>query len=190
MDDQGPHQARVAEAHLGLGRMHVDVDLTRVERNEQGNQRMAISRQIIGVSCAYRTDQKLVAHGPAVDKKILAERVRSRERRQCGKAFDGNALALGCDLDGVGAELGAENIAQAREPPGGAWKRSRKSYREAFLASERESNVGAAHGETAHDFAHGFRLGAVELEKLQSRRCGVEEIAHLDARALGERRGP
>ena len=113
-----------------------------------------------------------------------------RERRQRGEAFDGYALALGGDLDGVGAEFGAENIAQARETPGGAGKRGRKRHRQAFLAGESESDIGAAHGEPAHDFAHGFGLGAIELEKLQSRRRGVEEIAHFDAGALGERRGP
>ena len=43
------HQPAVAEAHLGLGRMHVDVDLARLERDEQRQQRMAVARQIIGI---------------------------------------------------------------------------------------------------------------------------------------------
>ena len=43
------HQAAVAEAHFGFGRMHVDVDLARIERDEQRQHRMAVARQIIGI---------------------------------------------------------------------------------------------------------------------------------------------
>ena len=103
--------------------MHVDVDLARIERHEQGHQRMAVARQIIGVSGAHRADQKLVAHRAAVDEQILPERVRPRQRRQRGETFDRDAVALGGDLDRVGAEFGAEHVAEPREPPGRARQR-------------------------------------------------------------------
>ncbi len=96
--DQPAHQAGVAEAHLGLGRMHVDVDLARIERDEQRQQRMAVARQIIGIGAAHRADQQLVAHRPAVDEQILPERVGARQRRQPGEAVNAHALALGIDL--------------------------------------------------------------------------------------------
>ena len=189
LHDQRAHQAGIAEAHLGLGRMHVDVDLARIERDEQREQRMAVARQIIGIGAAHRAEQKLVAHRPAVDEEILAERIGAGQRRQRGKAFDRNALALGGDLDGIGAEIGAEHVAEPREPPGGAGQRRGKAHRRALLAGEREGDVRPAHGEPAHHLAHRLGLGAVELEEFQPRRRRVEQVAHLDAGALAERRG-
>ena len=105
--------AAVAEAHFGLGRMHVDVDLARVERDEQRQQRMAVARQIVGVGRAHRAEQKFVAHRPAVDEQILRQRIGARQRRQTGEAFEAYALALGLDGNGVGAEVGAEHVAEA-----------------------------------------------------------------------------
>ena len=185
--DQGAHQAGVAKAHLGLGRMHVDVDLARIERHEQRQQRMAVARQIIGIGAAHRADQKLVAHRPAIDEQILAERIGARERRQRGEAFDRDALALRRDLDRVGAEVGAENVAEARQAPGGAGERRGIRHRRALLAGEREGDVGPAHGEAAHHLAHRLGLGAVLFEEFEPRRRGVKQVAHLDARALAER---
>ena len=78
MHQQRAHQAGVAEAHLGLGRMHVDVDLARRQRHEQRDQRMAVARQVVGVGAAHHADQELVAHRPAVDEQILPERVGAR----------------------------------------------------------------------------------------------------------------
>ena len=107
--------AAVAEAHFGLGRMHVDVDLARIERDEQRQQRMAVARQIIGIGAAHRADQQLVAHRAAVDEQILPERVGARQRRQPGKALDAHALALGVDGDRIGAEIRAQHVAEPRQ---------------------------------------------------------------------------
>ena len=189
MNDQGAHQPGVAKAHFGLGRMHVDIDLARRKRHEQSNQRVAVARQIIGISGTHRAEEKLVAHRPAVDEEILAERIGAGERRQRGKALDRDALAFGRDLDRVGAEIGAEHVAEPRQTPGRAGKRGGKRDRHALLAGERESNVRPAHGEPAHRLAHRLRLGAIQLEKFQTRRRRVEQIAHLDAGALPERGG-
>jgi hypothetical protein len=79
--DQSAHQTAVAEAHLGLGRVHVDVDFARLKRDEQRQQRMAVARQIIGVGAAHRADHNLVAHRAPVDEQILPERVGARQRR-------------------------------------------------------------------------------------------------------------
>ena len=188
LHDQRADQSGIAKAHFGLGRMNVDVDLARIERDEQRHQRMTVARQIIGVSPAHRADQKLVAHRPAVDEQILAERIGARERRQRGEAFDGDAVALGDDLHGVGAKFGAKHVAEPREPPGRAGQRRGKAHRRALLAGERESDVRPAHGEPPHHLAHRFGLGAVEFEEFQPRRRGVEQIAHFDAGALPQRR--
>ena len=189
MHQQGAHKPRIAKTHFGLGRMHIDVELAWVERDEQRDQRMTIARQIVGISGAHSAEQKLVAHRAAVDEKILAERIGARERRQCRKALHVHAFALGGDLDCVGAEVGAKHVAEPGEAAGGARQRSRECHRRALLAGEREGHIRPAHGEPAHDLAHGLRLGAVELEELQSRGRGIEQVTHLDPRPLTERRG-
>ena len=164
--------------------MHVDVDLARIERDEQRQHRMPVARQIIGVGAAHGADKKLVAHRPAVDEEILAERVGPRQRRQRGKTVDDDALAFGRDLDRVGAKVRTENVAEPRQPPGRARQRRGKGHRRALFAGQREGDIGPAHGEPAHHFAHGFGLGAVELEEFQPRRRGIEQVAHLDACAF------
>ena len=158
------------------------------KRDEQRDQRVAVARQIIGIGRAHRADQELVAHRPAVDEQILAERIGPRQRRQRGKALDRDAVAFGRDLDRVGAEVGAEHVAEPGEAPGGAGQRRGKGHRRALLAGEREGDIRPAHGEPAHHLAHRLGLGAVELEKFQPRRRRVEQVAHLDAGAGAERR--
>ena len=95
---------------------------------------MAIARQIIRIGGANRADQQLVAHRPAVDEKILAKRVRAGQRRQCGKAFDHDALAFGMDGDRVGAKVRAEDVAEPHQPAGGAGQRRGKVQRRALFA--------------------------------------------------------
>ena len=70
-DDQAAHQAGIAEADLGLGRVDVDVDLGRVELDVEGGDRMAVAGQEVGVGGAQRAVQQPVAHRAAVDEQIL-----------------------------------------------------------------------------------------------------------------------
>ncbi len=165
MHDQRANQPGIAEAHFGLGRMHVDVDFARIERDKQRQERMTVARQIVGVGRAHRADQELVADRAAVDEQILAERIGPRQRRQRGKSFDRDPVALGGDRDGVRPEIRAKDVAEPGEPPGRAGQRRGKAQRRTLLSGEREGDVGPAHGKPAHHFAHRFRLGAVELEK-------------------------
>ena len=145
--------AGIAEAHLGLGGMHVDVDLARIERDEQRHDRMPVARQVVGIGAAHHADQELVAHRPAVDEQILPERIGAGVGRQRREALDRHAVALAAHLDGVGAEFGAENVGQARKLSGRAGQRGGPGHGRALLAGEREGDVRPAHGEAAHDLA-------------------------------------
>ena len=49
MHDQRADQTGIAEPHLGLGRMHIGIDLLRRQRHEQRHHRMAVARQIVGI---------------------------------------------------------------------------------------------------------------------------------------------
>ena len=51
-DDQAAHRRRIAEAHLGLRRVDVDVDLFERHRQEQRRDRMAVARDQVAVGAA------------------------------------------------------------------------------------------------------------------------------------------
>ena len=72
---------------------------------------MPVARQIVGIGGAYRAENEFVAHRPAVDEQVLAERIGAGQRGSGGKAFDHHAVALAAHLDGAGTEIRAEDIA-------------------------------------------------------------------------------
>ena len=49
-------RAAIAEAHLGLRRVHVNVDLVRRQRNEQRKQRVTPARNEVAVGGAHGAD--------------------------------------------------------------------------------------------------------------------------------------
>ena len=63
--------ARIAKAHFGLGRVHVDVDTGRIEFEKQHVGRLATAVQDVGISCARSVGEHLVAHEAAIDVEIL-----------------------------------------------------------------------------------------------------------------------
>lgn len=91
------------------------------------------------------------------------------------------------NLDRMAAKLRAQDIAEPRQPAGGAGQGSGPGHRRALLAGEREGNVGARHRQPPDHFANGFRLGAVGLQEFQPRRRRIEEVVDLDARAMRQR---
>ncbi len=52
---------------------------------------------------------------------------------------------------------------------------------------KREGDVGPRHGKPAHHVRHGRLLGVLGFEEFEARGRGEKKIAHLDARARGER---
>ncbi len=58
----------------------------------------------------------------------------------------------------------------------------------ALLARQREGDIGPAHRQPPHHFAHGVAFGALALHEFQARRRCVEQVAHLDAGAGIQRR--
>ncbi len=62
--DQRAHGRGVAEPHLGLGRMHVDVDLLARHVQKERQHRMPPAGDEIAIGRTHRTRQQLIAHGP------------------------------------------------------------------------------------------------------------------------------
>ncbi|MNZ95691.1 hypothetical protein D3C78_1148560 [compost metagenome] len=92
------HHATVAETHLVLGRVHVDIDHRRIDLEEQHEGRVTAVVQHVAIGLAHRVGDQLVAHHAAVHVEILQVRLAAREGRQADPAPQMQAVAL--DLDG------------------------------------------------------------------------------------------
>ena len=109
-------KAGVAKAHLGLRRMHIDIDLARIAVKKQNECRMPPLRHIIHIGRAHRANQQLVADRPPVDEEILRLRIGFVPGRQASIAFKPEAFPRGFDAQRIGAELFAQNIGEPRQP--------------------------------------------------------------------------
>ncbi len=190
-DDQPAHQAGVAEAHLGLRRMDIDVDQLGRHLEEQRHHGMAVARQEILIGAAHGALQQPVAHRAAVDEEILILRGAARIGRQGGEAGQRQALALRLDGQGIVAEFAAHDGGEPLQPAGrrvAAVERQRRdAERDLALAvgGEMEGDLRMGHGEAVDRVLRMHQLGARRLHELEPRRGGEEQVAHLDAGALG-----
>src|SRR3546814_1657699 len=55
--DHAPDQRGIAEAHFGLGGVDIDVDLQRRDVQEEGDDRMPVPRQHVGIGAAHRSEE-------------------------------------------------------------------------------------------------------------------------------------
>ena len=186
-DDQPAHQAGVAEAHLGLGRVHVDVDGVGRKLEEQRHHGVAVARQEIGIGPAQGAVDQLVAHRAAIDEQVLRLGVAPIEGRQPGVAGEAHALALGVDRQGVVGEAVAHHRGEALEPgveqaalDGG------EAQHAPLVGAQAEGGRRVDHGEAADRVGGVADLGARRLEELEPHRRGVEQLAHLDPGAGGQ----
>ena len=83
--------AAVTEAHFELGRVRVDVDELRIERQIQHVGGMAAVVQHVAVGEAHRVHEQPVAHRAAVDEPELLVRLRARARRQADPSREHHA---------------------------------------------------------------------------------------------------
>jgi hypothetical protein len=119
MEDELVDAARIAKAHLGLGRVHIDVDAGRVEFEEQHIGRVArpcrMSAQAwraAWVSSLSRTKRPLT-------KKYCSSRPGARIGRQRGEAGEPQRPGAGIERPGLREEVVADDFA-------GAMRRSRR----------------------------------------------------------------
>ena len=188
-DDQPAHQAGVAEPHLGLAGMDVDIDLARRRVHEQGHQRMAAARQQVLVGTAHGAEQQLVAHRPAVDEKELQARVAAIERRQAGIAGKPDTVARRLYGQRVVGEIAPHDRGQARQPRVQQFPLGRlEALGRAPVRGQGEGDFGMRHGKLVDHVGHGRRLGARAFHELEPRRGSEEQIARLDAGAAAKRR--
>ena len=176
--------ARIAKAHLDLGRMHVDVDALGRDGDEEQVRRLAAAVQDVVVGGAHRVRDQLVAHVAAVDVDVLQVGTRARRLRRSGSTGDRQAAEVDGDGAAVLGESGAEQVARARF---GA--PARPARHRLAVVPDREGEVGPHQRVPAHRLDAVGELGRLGLQELAPRRRVEEELAHLDRRADAARRG-
>ena len=184
-DDEAPHEARVAEAHLGLGGMDVDVDLAADRTRRRGPATACRSaRQKIEVGRPQRTGENLVAHGAAVNENELRDRVRPTESREADSTLEPHPLARRLELEANSRRSRAQGPAagalpaRSRSPRTPASRRTRRCRSRRRSASRR-----SAEREAPDDVGDRLGFAPVGLQELEPRRRRGEEIARLDPRA-------
>ncbi len=186
-DDQPAHQCSVAEAHLGLGRVDVDVDQLGRQLEKQRHHGMAVAGEKILIGAAHRALQQAVAHRPAIDEEELPGGGRAMEGRQADIAGEANALARRVDRQRVVGKVAAEDGGQpgearrgrigARHQVGGG--RVEPQQRARFVG-QRESHQRLGHRQAPHRLLGMGELGPGHLEELEPGRGGEEQVAQLD----------
>ena len=188
-DDQGAHRLRIAESELGLGRMHVHVDLVGRQGEEERKHGMPPVGHEVAVTAAHGAGEQLVAHRPAIDHEMLAEAVGAMQRGEAGEAFNGKRSARGAHGKRVGHELLAEDAAKPRKPMVEQPRRTRiEPQRGAVSGREAEGDLRVGERQALHHIGDGRGLGALGFHEFEPRRRRIEQVAHFDARALADRR--
>ena len=183
-DDQAAHQRRVAEAHLGLGRVDVDVDVERVDLEEQHRRRMPVAGEEVGVGPAQGALQQPVLHRAAVDEQILVSGVAPTVGRQARVARQADIVPRLIDKQGIGLEVAAQQGGEALQPPDIAGVFRRQAQGGFAIEVEGEGDAFVRHGLTLDLFRDGHGLGALGLHEFEPGGGGVEQVADLDAGAV------
>ncbi len=181
-DDERPHQRRLAEAHLGLGRMHVDVDVAGIAGDREGEDRVTVGAHGVGISPAHRAEQQPVPHRAAVDGEVNVARRSAMEGRQPDMAGEREAFAGHVERHGIGAEIGTQHRrqpAQGRCRPGLGL--GGEDQRAAALGAQGEADARLRHREAAQDVGDGRTFRPIRLEELEPSRCRREQVGDFDA---------
>ncbi len=181
---QAAHQARVAEAHLRLGRVDVHIDLGGVELEVEGRGRVAVAGEDVGVGGPQRPLQQPVANGPPVDEQMLVGAVAPGIGGQAGVARQPHPLALLVDPERIGLELASEHRGEAGEPAFGPGRLGGQAQAAPPVQVEGEAHRLVGHGLAPDLLGDRRRLGPLRLHELEPGRRGEEQVAHLDPRPV------
>ncbi|MNZ74185.1 hypothetical protein D3C78_926280 [compost metagenome] len=179
--------AAVAETHLVLGRVHVDVDHRRIDLEKQHEGRMAAVVQHVAIGLAHRVGDQLVAHHAAVDIEVLQVGLAAREGRQADPAPQAQAAAL--DVDGQRL-LEERRAADAGHPPRTAGLVGRRMQGQHALAvvAQVEADLEVGQRQTLDHFLQVVELGLLGAQELAPRRGIEEQVTHFHRGAVGMRR--
>ena len=152
--------AGVAEPHLGLGRMDVDVDLVRPARRETARPSGGGRAPAHPVGAAHRADQQFVAHRPAVDDEVLVARQGAVQGRQADQPGEPKTAALGVDRHRILGEFAAQQRRRAGPAPARARRSGEPQQDALFVAGHREGDLRIGHRQPPHRIDRLVALGA------------------------------
>ncbi len=179
------HRARFAEAHLGLLRMHVDVDQARIEREPQRVRRLAVVMQHVAIGFAQRVREHAVAHVAPVDERVLARWLRVAYAGRTAKPVIGERP--GARVDARGGSRRTRRPAAPRPALDGPARAT--GARRAPLCCSVKPTSGCASAMRRNASSQCAPLGRLGAQELAPRRRVVVELLHGHRRAGGERRG-
>ena len=184
------HLAAVPEAHLDLGRVHIHVHPRRIQRDEQGVDRLAVAVQHVFVGAAGGVGDGFVAHIAAVHISELPVVARARGIGHASESPDAQTLAF--VFDGLSAgrgplhrdrlrnEVFTEHIAQPLAQRGHAAAGHGAPLRMQFaLVPDGKTHIGPGQGVAAHRLHAMGQLGGVGFQELAARGRGEKQLAHL-----------
>ena len=180
-DDQAANRRRIAEANLGLGGVHINVDVLQRHLDEQRCDRMSIAGDEIAIGGAQSADEEPVFHRPPVDEEILPVGHAAIEGRKTDHTGQRQLAAPRIDADAVPIELMSQELGDPR-------RRVRRLQRQdsAAVMLEAEGDVGPGHRKPLHGIEAGGIFGAGTAQELAPRRNLVEQ--RLDTHASPRRK--
>ncbi len=185
------HHAAVTEAHLMLGRVHVDIHHRRVQLEKEYEGRVPAVEQHVPVGLAHRMGDQLVTDHPAIDAEILQIRLTAGKGRQPHPAPEPQTAALLVDGHRLLDEGGT---ADAGHPAPGfllGMCRSQAEYGTAVV-TQIEGHIEARQCQALDHLLEVAELGFLGTQKLAPCRRVEEQVAHFDRGALrvGSRLNP
>ena len=188
MKDQVAHGAGVAEAHFGLGWVHVGVHQRGVDGQKERKDGVALAMQAVAEGLADGLGQHAVTHEAAVDEQVLPVAAGAGGVRFAQQAFHGQRTGLG--RDGQQPRTVAHEVLDALGGRGGG---PAAHFAAVLMDDELHGRVRQGNAPDGVQAVGG--LGGRRLQELAPRRGGREQVDDLDDGAgsdgggLGRRSG-
>ena len=167
------HVPGLAEAHLVLCGMHVDIHFVRRQFEIQCEERMPAVEQHIAIGLADGVSHQLVAHHPAVDEEILPVGLPAGVRRQTDPAMQAQTAAFFVDGETAVDKLRPQHRPQARRCISGGHGLPLRPYAQFHADVEAGQRQAPQHG------LHLLGFGAFALQEAAPGRRVVEQVFHL-----------
>jgi hypothetical protein len=176
------HQALLAETHLVLGWMHVDIHPGRIEFQIQHERGVTPMKKHVGISLTHGVGNDAIAHQSTVDVEILRVGLGARRRRQTDPTgqmqaghgvIDAQALCRKLLTQHLGYPLHRGLFVTGRFPD---------AHRLAVVA-EPELHRAAGQRQRLQQVVDVREFGALDTQEFSARRHVVEQIAHFHAGA-------
>ena len=178
-NDEPAHEGRITEPYLGLGRVDVHVDFLGRDIEEEGEYRMPITRQHIGIGPAHRADQQPVLHRAAIDEQILVVGHPPVEGRQAGNSGQPRRSAFKLDRHPIAGQLARDDLA---DPGRQLFTRPDRQHPPPVVLKHK-ADIGTRHGQAPDHIEASGIFAAGRTKELAPHRHFAEQVLNPDPRA-------